>query len=185
MLERLKTSPSKSHLLLLTIVALILFVILTILFQLDNAIVSASSPYGILHFEFAFNKLTAQTILTNWGPALQALILRDVYLDFLYIVGYSLALFGANVLITRTITERWYNFGTFCALSAILAGIFDVAENINLIVMLTDPTNFPAYIPTIASICAAIKFGLLLLSLGFFLLLAFFLLIKKLRSHDS
>lgn len=185
MLDKFKTSPSSKLLYTVLICAIIPFIIISVLFQLDNALMSALSPYNILHFEFAFDQATAQIILADWqSNSLIPLILYNTYLDFAYIAAYGLALMAANILVTRSLSDRCYNLGIICALAPLVAGVLDVVENINLITMLNDPVGFPAYAPTIASISAGIKFGLLFLALGFLLLGLVILLIRKF-SHSS
>jgi len=188
MLDKLKESPSKKLLLIITSGALVSFIIITILFQLDNATVSALSPYGILHFEFAFTPAAAQAIVTNWAitiPSVTPIILNGIYLDFVYIAAYGLALMSANILIVRALSDHWWNFGIICGIAPIIAGILDIVENINLLTILNNPSGFPAFAPPVAAVCAGIKFGLLFLAIGFFLLGGIILLIRKIRGGSD
>ena len=182
MLEKLQTSPSRKLVILITLISLIPFLIITIIFQLDAAILASSgSPYGIVSFEFAFSEAMAKTILTDWGPTLIPVVLRGVYMDFGYIASYGLFMMGIMILIVRALKDRWQSIALFCAISPFIAGAFDIIENINLIVMLNDPVGFPSLVPTVASICAIFKFGFLLLVIGFAAIAGIVLLIKKLR----
>jgi hypothetical protein len=181
MLERFKTSPSRKLVILITLISLIPFLILTILFQLDGAVL-ASSGYGIVSFEFAFSEAIAKTMLTAWGPGLIPVVLRGVYMDFGYIASYGFFMMGVMILIVRALKDRWQSIALFCTISPFIAGAFDIVENINLIVMLTDPVGFPSLVPTVASICAIFKFGFLLLVIGFAAIAGIALLIRKLRS---
>ena len=182
MLDKLKESPSKKLLLILTIGALISFIIITLIFQLDNARVSALSDFNILHFEFAFTPTMALYIVTDWAAkSVTTIILNGIYLDFAYIAAYGLALMGANILIVRALSDRWWNFGIICGIAPLVAGVLDIIENINLITILNDPSGFPAFAPPVAAVCAGIKFGLLFLAIGFFLIGGIILLIRKIR----
>jgi len=181
MLEKLKTSPSKKIVILITLIALIPFIILTIRFQLDGTVL-ASSGYGIVSFEFAFTEAMAKTMLTAWGPALISVVLRGTYMDFGYIASYGFFMMGVMILITRALKDRWQSMALFCTISPFIAGAFDIVENINLIVMLNDPVGFSSFVPTVASVCAIFKFGFLLLVIGFAAIAGIALLIRKLRS---
>jgi hypothetical protein len=181
MLEKLKTSPSKKIVILITLIAFIPFLILTIIFQLDGAAL-ASSGYGIVSFEFAFSETMAKTMLMAWGPTLIPLVLRGTYMDFGYIASYGFFMMGVMILIVRALQDRWQSIALFCTISPFIAGVFDIVENINLIMMLNDPVGFPSFAPTVASICAICKFGFLLLVIGFAAIAVIALLIRKFRS---
>ncbi|GAH32562.1 unnamed protein product, partial [marine sediment metagenome] len=61
------------------------------------------------------------------------------------------------------------------------AGIFDLVENVNLLIMLNDTTNFASIVPLIASITAFIKFSFLLVGAIFFLVVLVLTLIKRFK----
>ena len=180
MLKKFETFPRTAILKLMTLVTLIGFIALTILFQFDEATLQAGSGYGIMDFELAFTQATASTILTAWGASLQAIVLRGTYVDFGYIVFYGLLLFSVTPLISRTLKGRWQNIGLIFAFVPLIAGAFDVIENINLIIMLNNPLSFAATIPMIASLCATIKFTFLLVSIGFVAIGGIVWIIRKL-----
>lgn len=181
MLEKLKTSPSRNLVILITLISFVPFIILTILFQLDSAAL-ASSGYGIVSFEFAFNEAMAKTMLTAWGPTLIPLVLQGTYMDFGYIASYSVFMMGIMILVVRALKDRWQSIALFCTVAPFIAGAFDIVENINLIMMLNDPVGFLSFVPTVASICAVFKFGFLLLVIGFAAIAGIILLIRKFRS---
>ncbi|NVM53372.1 MAG: hypothetical protein HWN66_06675 [Candidatus Helarchaeota archaeon] len=181
MLEKLRTSPSKKKLTLITLVTLVIFITLTIIFRFYEAALKESG-FGIVEFEFAFTQSTATAILSAWGVSLIPVALQSVYLDFIYIAAYSIGLFGITIFIIRALQERWHNFGIIFAITPLIAGAFDIIENINLITMLNDVKDYPSFAPPIASICAFIKFGFLLVSIGFVLIAGIIVLIQKRRS---
>ncbi len=183
MLQKFKDALSEKTLKIVIIITLIIFTILTIIFQLQNTTLQIASGYGILDFEFAFNEATAIIILAAWGPALRLLVLQGTYLDFLYIISYGLLIMSLNLLLARKLKERWQTVGVLCALAPIIAGLFDVIENVNLIIMLNNPTNFSSIAPLLASICATLKFGFLLLGIGFSLIAILKLFIDKRRAE--
>jgi len=67
------------------------------------------------------------------------------------------------------------------SLTPFVAGIFDLVENINLLIMLNDTPNFDAFVPLTASITAFIKFSFLLVGAIFFLVVLVLTLIKRLK----
>ncbi len=179
MLEKLRDGLSDKTLKIVTLAAFIGFIVLTIIFQIDSAKITAASGYGILDFEFAFNQTTATTILTAWGATWIPSILLGTYIDFLYIVSYSLLIMGAAIILVRKLEDSLQTIGMIIAISGFIAGIFDMIENINLITMLNNPGSFPSFAPMLASICATIKFGLIFAALGFALIAVIKLLLKK------
>ena len=110
--------------------------------------------------------------------ALQA---NGVYWDFLYIIGYSVPLFALILLFTRKLSGKIVDIGLYISLTPLIAGIFDLVENVNLLIMLNDTPNFASFVPSIASITAFIKFGLLLVGAIFFLIVLVLTLIKRFK----
>ncbi|MHA1129806.1 MAG: hypothetical protein ACTSRC_10985 [Candidatus Helarchaeota archaeon] len=170
---------SDKSLKIVTIVALIGFAILTIIFQIQDVQLTAASGYGILDLEFAFNQSTATTILAAWGPTLSPTVILGTYLDFLYIVSYSVLIMGVALLLIRKLEDRLQTVGMIISISGFIAGVFDVVENINLINMLNNPASFSSFVPTLASICASIKFFLIFAALGFALIALLVMLLKR------
>jgi hypothetical protein len=107
-----------------------------------------------------------------------------VYWDFLYIFAYTIPLFALIVYITRRLEGRIATIGLYLSLTPIIAGIFDLIENINLIIMLNDTPNFAAFLPLIASISASVKFGLLIVGMIYFLIALMLVVIKRIRKQD-
>ncbi len=186
MLEKLQTSPSKKKLLVITLVSLAVFIVLTIIFRFyETALNPDGTGYGIIEFEFAFDQATATTMLSTWGSAGRAIALESVYLDFIYIAAYGIGLFCLTIHLMRALKDRWHNIGLIFGIAALLAGIFDIIENINLMIILNEPSTFPASAPLIAGVCAGIKFSLLFASIGFIAFGAIALLLRKLRTTTS
>jgi len=179
-LEKLKNSPKN---LILVIIAIIGFLIFILINQLVFAPLAKLVPtYGILDFEFAWIPETIQTIFTVWGTEGMNLQTLGVYWDLLYIIGYSLFIFGSIVLVSRRLTRKLENVGLILSLTPLIAGLFDLIENINLLIMLNNPNTFPSFIPLVTSISATIKFGFLFIGIIFFflaLVIAIIMLIRK------
>ena len=56
---------------------------------------------------------------------------------------------------------------------------FDAIENINLLLMLSSPSSFPSFAPLVASICATIKFGLIIATILFWVIGLVYSAIKR------
>ena len=102
--------------------------------------------------------------------------------DFIYIIGYVSFTFGGVLLVTRKVSGGFQKIGLYVSFIAILSGIFDVIENIFLLIMLQNPGTIPTFTPPIAAIMATIKFSCLAIALVYFvigLIIALVLMIKK------
>lgn len=166
-LYRLDTAPRKGIVLGAVIVALISFVILVFFFQGIESTV-ASTGFGILDLEFAWTAAQATTILTAWGPTLIPLEIQGTYLDFAFIPSYATLITGLTLLLTRRFTGRVKTIGFLIALLPLFAGLLDGIENIHLLIMMAAPTTIAEITPLIASLCASIKFALLIITITYF-----------------
>jgi len=158
-LEKLKKTPS--DLILLIIAAIGIIILLVINMLVFQPLAELAYFYGILDFEFAWTK--------------------DQILIFLYIVGYTVPLFALILLFTRKLSGKIVDVGLYMSLTPFFAGIFDLIENINLLIMLNDTPNFDALVPLTTSITAFIKFSFLLVGAIFFLVVLVLALIKRFK----
>ena len=177
--EKLKKYPS--DLILLIAAALGLIILLTINIMIFEPLATSVYLYGILDFEFAWTKGQILTIFTTWGPLGMALQAAGVYWDFLYIFGYVTPLFTLILYLSRRLEDRIATVGVYMSLTPIVAGVFDLIENINLLIMLNETPNFASFVPLIASISATIKFGFLLVGAIFFLVALVLFIVKKIK----
>ena len=178
-LKKLEKSPS--DLILLIAAAIGIIILLTINFLIFEPLETSVNYYGILDFEFAWTKEQIIEIFTTWGPLGMALQEAGVYWDFLYIIGYVTPLFALILYISRKLEDTMVKIGLYMSLTPILAGIFDLIENINLLIMLNESPNFASFVPLIASISATIKFGFLLIGAIFFLIALVLFIISKIK----
>jgi len=176
-LEKLKKYPS--DLILLIVAALAIVILLAINIMIFEPLAYSVYKYSILDFEFAWTKEQILIIFGIWGDEGMALQEAGLYWDFLYIIGYTVPLFALILLVSRKLDERILNIGLYMSLTPIIAGIFDIIENINLLVMLNEAPAFASFVPLIASLSATIKFGLLIVGAIFFLVALILLVIKK------
>jgi hypothetical protein len=179
-LEKLKKTPG--DLILLIIAAIGIIILLVINMVVFEPLANSGFSNGILDFEFAWTKDQILIIFTEWGGAGMVLQANGVYWDFLYIIGYSVPLFALILLFTRKLSGKIVDIGLYISLTPLVAGIFDLIENINLLIMLNDTPNFASFVPMIASVTAFIKFGLLLVGAIFLLVVLVLTLIKRFKN---
>jgi len=181
-LEKLKKHPH--DLVLLIAAALGIAIVLIINILIFEPMAKAVYIYGILDFEFAWTKEQILTIFTTWGPLGMEIQAAGVYWDFLYIFGYSTPLFTLILYLSRRLNDRIATIGLYMSLTPIIAGFFDLIENINLLIMLNDTPDFASLVPLIASISATIKFGFLLVGAVAFLIALILFIIKKIKKQE-
>ena len=178
-LEKLKKDPNDLILLIAAVIGII--ILLTINILIFEPLFFSVIEYGILDFEFAWTREQILTIFTAWGAEGMALQAAAVYWDFLFIVGYTVPLFALILLVSRKLNEEILNIGLYMSLTPIIAGIFDIIENINLLIMLHDPLAFASFVPLVASLSATIKFGFLIVGAIFLIVALILLVIKKFK----
>ncbi|MGV9141767.1 MAG: hypothetical protein ACOC1X_02405 [Promethearchaeota archaeon] len=180
-LERLKERPKHLYILITTGIGFLTFILIN---QLVFASLSRTfTEYGILDFEFAWTKNQILLIFSVWGEGGKTLQAAGIYWDFPYILGYVSFIFGCNLLVLRQLEGNIQKIGFWVLLTPILAGIFDVIENIHLLWMIITDPNFPSYVPLIASISALIKFGLLGVGIVFFFIILILFIVNKLKKE--
>lgn len=178
-LERLREKPKSLYILIITGIGFIIFILI-------NQLVFASlnqifTDYGILDFEFAWTKNQILLIFSAWGEQGKLLQAAGIYWDFPYIFGYVSFIFGCNLLVLRQLEGKIQKTGLWILLTPILAGIFDIIENIQLLWMISADPNFPSYVPLIASISALIKFVLLGFGIVFFFIILIIFIFRSLK----
>jgi len=178
-LEKLKNYPSDLILLIVAALGIVILLIINIL--IFEPLAYSGGIYGILDFEFAWTTEQILIIFGEWGDEVMTLQAVGVYWDFIYIIGYTVPLFALIILVSRKLDEEIQNIGIYMSLTPIIAGIFDIVENINLLVMLNEATTFASFVPLIASLSATIKFGFLIVGAIFFLVALVLLVIKKFK----
>ena len=161
-INNLSVFPRDKALYIATIISLIFTVIVFLLMRPVEAELKSLTPYGVMELEFAWTITQIDNILTAWGNSLISKEIGVTLLDFGYLVFYSTAMAGVTIILTRKIFQGTMNdWGYKIALVPFLVAIFDAIENVNLLLMLTSPSSFPAVSPFVTSVCAMIKFSLL------------------------
>ena len=174
-LEKLLEIPKKKALQLITLIGLIAFVIMTSL----GGVINAAPVYTILDYEFAWTSSQVEVIFNAWGAVGKQQIAFGIYMDFLYIVAYGILIFGCLLIATRKLEGLIQTIGLYMAITPIIAGICDVAENVNLLLMIADGSFIVSASPFVAALCATIKFTIIFACILFFLIQVILIVIKK------
>ncbi|MBD3212842.1 MAG: hypothetical protein GF311_09560 [Candidatus Lokiarchaeota archaeon] len=180
-LDKLKEFPRTRYLLIITVGAFIVFILINQLIFVPLS--KLVSTYNVLDFEFAWTTDRIAVIFSSWGTVGIEAQTLGVYWDFLYIFGYGFFISGCILFVSRNLNGKIQKIGLYTTILPLIAGIFDLIENINLLIMLQNPANFSPIVPFIASITALIKFSLLILGIGFFFIALILLLIGIIKSR--
>jgi hypothetical protein len=127
------------------------------------------SPQGIVSFELCAYTGSCRAIVEAWGPGRQTWAALSLGLDYLFMLAYAAAIFLALRLVAARVPERLKTFTGGAAWAVWVAGAADAAENYCLAQMLVNPAAGGCAWP--ASILATIKFMVLGVTLGWWLLM--------------
>jgi len=135
MLEKLKESPKDRILVLITVVISVPFFILTLIFIINEFSLVSMTGYGVLDFELTWTPERMNALLTAWGPIEieNQTILHHI--DNFYAPIYGLWGAGCVLIVSRKIEGSIQEIGLFITITPLLAGLFDVLENVNLLLM--------------------------------------------------
>jgi hypothetical protein len=178
-LDRFIEKPKNKILYLITLIGLTLVIIIEIFIFIP--IEGKISTYGILDYEFAWTVSRAESILSVWGSNGINNQVVAIYWDFLFIIGYVSLAFGLIVIAYRKSANKIQKMGSVMTLTPFLTGIFDVVENIYLLLMTNSPTSIPDSHPLIASLCATLKFGFLFIGIIYFIIAIISITINKIK----
>lgn len=146
---------------------LITLLVMVVLNLTGKPLITEAAPRGIISYELAGNQETAQAILDSWDDLAKIYAGFNLGLDYLYLILYSttiaLAIFWLVDLLKIGRVVRRLAVVLATTLSA--AAILDAIENGALFTMLVNQVTAPW--PQISFICAAIKFGLVILGISF------------------
>jgi hypothetical protein len=152
---------------------LILFAVFRVL---DAPLRTPAAPSGIVSFELAGTPSQAQAIIDSWlvvGEPLPGMASRaysfavfGLGIDYLFMPLYATAL-ALGIVLAAGRHPGWFSaLGAWLGWGAYAAALFDAVENYALVRMLVLNEFWTPY-PEVAAFCATVKFGLLLLGLGY------------------
>ena len=181
-LDKLIEFPKNKTVILITLIAFILSLLINQFIMAPiEAELKGSTGYGVIEFEFAWTSEQINTIFKAWGSEGKKKETFVTYVDFLFIPCYSFFMAGCILLVTRKLEGKLQEIGLYMTIMPFIAGIFDVIENINLLLMLTNESFIWSLSPFIASLCATIKFSLLFIAIIFFIVALIIVIIKKFK----
>ncbi len=185
-LEKLKEFPKNKILILITIIAFLSFLLIQVIVMgpIESELKS-STGYGVLEFEFAWVPEVINNIFAAWGSEGIAKEIFATYIDFLYLLGYSIFGFGLVLIPIRWAEGKLQEIGLFMSLTPLIAGVFDVIENIHLLIMLGNSSLIQPFIPFVASLSAVIKFGFLFVGIIFLVIALLLMLISRLKKKTE
>jgi len=123
------------------------------------------APMGILSFEFAWTHGIAMGMVKSWGDHARLIAAFGLGFDFLFMPIYALAVSFGVLLAKGRRSERFANMGVWMGWLAFVAPLFDAVENYGLMHSLM--TQDVSLWPFIASVCASIKFALILAGIAY------------------
>lgn len=132
-----------------------------VLFLINQLLHTGQAPQGIVNLQLAGTAEHTRDIMQSWSPQQQMWAKISLLLDFLHVAVY----FATLVALTRHllkdrpgVRERTTGRGVLVLFT--VAAASDCLENLLLLVNMSDPTDLPSMIATLA---ALVKFtGLLL-----------------------
>ena len=158
----------------------LLLLVATVALSVILRVIGPSTP-NIVDFELAGSIGRASSIINAWDIAAQLRASFGLGLDYLFMPVYSTTialacLWGAGVLPGRKLRA----LGMLFAWGLWLAAVFDVIENLALLVMLFGTVEAPY--PQMACICATCKFSLIILGLVYIVTAVIIRIIALVRS---
>lgn len=157
-----KRKPLFFSLLALT---LILFAVFR---ALDAPLRTPAAPNGIVSFEFAWSPGASQAIVDSWSEYARLLAAFGLGIDYLFMPIYALALSLGILLAAGRHPGAFARLGAGIGWAVLLAPVFDALENYGLLRSLL--SQLFSLWPLVASVCAAVKFSLLLIGLTYALI---------------
>ncbi|MBV6396163.1 MAG: hypothetical protein HFACDABA_01756 [Anaerolineales bacterium] len=159
-LEFISPEKRKPLFILFLALTLLLFAVFRVL---DEPLRTPAAPNGIVSLELARSPGASVDMVNSWSEHARLLAAFGLGMDYLFMPLYALALSLGILLASRRHTGGFARLGAWMGWAALAAPLFDAVENYGLLHSLLSPL-FSLW-PLIASVCAAIKFTLLLLGL--------------------
>jgi hypothetical protein len=130
-----------------------------------------AAPYGIVSFEIAGSVARAEQIISSWDAPARERATFSLGLDFLFIPIYAGAVILGIQLAADKIQGRLIAWRSWLIAALLLAALLDIVENIALLAILFQSPSAP--LPSIARLCALLKFTLIIIGVIYALFGAF------------
>lgn len=144
-------------------------------------------PYaekGIISLEFAYTSEKTQSVVNGWkADGLRQKANNNILIDFLFIPFYSILFYTLAGSISVRLTGKASTLGVLLAFFSVIAGFFDVTENI---LMLASMHIFSSDLTAmLTAFFAALKFLLLVLALLYIIFFGLGVIMRKKLSTAS
>jgi hypothetical protein len=149
-----------------------------LLLRFQGKLETKASPAAIVSLELAYQSQSVKDITTTWNAeAMTSRAKSNIWIDFLFIPFYTMLFYTLCGSISVRMDGFWAKLGVLLAFGSLVAGVFDVLENILMLFALNGQyNNFTALLTTVF---AASKFSLLLLAFVYILPLGMRLLLLR------
>lgn len=142
------------------------------------ALIQPYAPAGIVSFELASNAKTLEKLLIAYQlDHLIKAVRFNIFIDFFFIPFYAFLFYTLSGKIAVSLKGIVARIGAVIAFMALLAGIFDIGENI--LMLLASMDIYSNLTAILTCVFASIKFGLLGLNIIFILLLGSYTSIRS------
>ena len=148
-----------------------------------SSLKTPATPNGILNLEFAYNSAKTAEVMNAWASGSSvdniARATQNTWLDFIFILFYSIFLFLASEAISGSFGGKFGRAGNWIAKGALLAGGMDLLENTGMLLTLAGKGSDAIALCTF--ICSVIKWGTVMIAILYVLTGGIGLLRAKLK----
>lgn len=139
---------------------------------IDQSLITPVTPWGIVSFEFCGLRADCRQALSHWGSSGRLMAMLSLGLDYLFLLAYPAFIALALLQLRQAMPTRARRITTIAIQLCPLIVLADAIENTALIQVVLDAGDTASALTTtptaewIAAGAATLKFGLLLITLG-------------------
>ncbi|MFX1251798.1 MAG: hypothetical protein ACFFCZ_09340 [Promethearchaeota archaeon] len=149
------------------------FLLLVISMPIVIGLLTLSNSTGDVYaFQLGFNAEYIRSVFSLMSNEELSIFILGNLFDYVFMIAYGTLIFSSALLLTRKLREGsiWNQIGFFIAIAGIIASCCDAMENIFLLLMVSNPVNFPSWLAIPHSSFALVKFIILYASMGWIFL---------------
>ena len=120
----------------------------------------------VVRLQLAFSSEAFADVLRKWGPGGIERFRAMLWIDYLYAASYSVFLSSLLAILTRRLAAAAGVIGLSVVLAPLVAAASDWIENTFHLLMLADPARLSETAVLLASMFAAVKWGLVAVSIA-------------------
>ncbi len=162
-------------------------VMLLVMAKTGAPLKTVATPHGIIDLEFACNQQKLAVVMNAWkenGSTNNILTAKiNTQLDFIFLLYYALFFNLACKKIAALFSGNFANWGLIIAAGAIGAGLFDILENIGMLLSLLG--NINSSIPMATFIFSITKWLLVIIAAAYCIIGGLRLLINQLSKKNQ